>query len=159
VVPYMVTSETTVVRLLERIPLVVVATPQYLQTSSKPRNPVELANHHFVLVSPSIRRLNIDFRNGDKVLSVPRRFDISSNSPAFNLEMVLESFGIGVLPEDLVHEELASGKLVRLLSDFQLMDDSVEIWLAYSNRTLLPAKVRAFVDYAAAFFAEPTTSR
>ena len=159
VVPYMVTSETTVVRLLERIPLVIVATPAYLQTSAIPRHPSELANHHFVLMSPSIRRLNIDFRNGEEELSVPRRFDISSNSPAFNLEMVLQGFGIGVVPEDLVDKELASGKLVRLLSDFQLIDDSVEIQLAYSNRTLLPAKVRAFIDYAAAFFGALTTSR
>jgi DNA-binding transcriptional LysR family regulator len=159
VVPYMVTNETTVVRLLERIALVIVATPEYLRTSSIPRHPLELADHHFVLMSPSIRRLNIDFRNGEKELSVPRRFDISSNSAAFNLEMVLQGFGIGVVPEDLVNKELASGKLVRLLSDFPLIDDSVDIRLAYSNRTLLPAKVRAFIDYAAAFFGALETSR
>ncbi|MFL9992100.1 transcriptional regulator, LysR family [Burkholderia sp. GAS332] len=159
VVPYMVTSETTVVRLLERIPVVIVATPEYLQTSSIPRHPLELANHHFVLMSASIRRLEISFRHGEEELSVPRRSDISSNSPAFNREMVLQGFGIGLVPEDLVDKELASGKLVRLLSDFQLIDDSIEIWLAYSNRTLLPAKVRAFIDYAAVFFGAPPTSR
>ncbi|MFM0205861.1 LysR family transcriptional regulator [Paraburkholderia sediminicola] len=159
VVPYMVTSETTVVRLLERIPVVIVATPAYLQTASIPRHPSELANHHFVLMSPSIRRVNIDFRNGEEVLSVPRRFDISSNSPAFNCEMVLQGFGIGVVPADLVDKDLASGKLVRLLTDFPLVDDSIEIRLAYSNRTLLPAKVRAFIDYAAAFFETLATSR
>ncbi len=159
VVPYMVTSETTVVRLLERIPVVIVATPEYLQTSSIPRHPLELANHHFVLMSASIRRLEISFRHGEEELSVPRRSDISSNSPAFNREMVLQGFGIGLVPEDLVDKELASGKLVRLLSDFQLIDDSIEIWLAYSNRTLLPAKVRAFIDYAAAFFGALPTSR
>jgi DNA-binding transcriptional LysR family regulator len=159
VVPYMVTSETTVVRLLERIPVVIVATPEYLQTSSIPRHPLELANHQFVLMSPSIRRLEIGFRHGEEELSVPRRSDISSNSPAFNREMVLQGFGIGLVPEDLVDKELASGKLVRLLSDFQLIDDSVEIQLAYSNRTLLPAKVRAFIDYAAAFFEALAASR
>jgi DNA-binding transcriptional LysR family regulator len=159
VVPYMVTSETTVVRLLERIPVVIVATPEYLQTSSIPRHPLELANHHFVLMSPSIRRLDIAFRTGETELSVPRRFDISSNSPAFNREMVLQGLGIGFVPEDLVDKELASGKLVRLLTDFQLVDDSVEIRLAYSNRTLLPAKVRAFIDYAADFFGSLGTSR
>lgn len=159
VVPYMVTSETTLCALLERIPLVICATPEYLQTLSIPRHPMELANHHFVLMSPSIRRLNIDFRNGERKSSVPRRFDISSNSPAFNLEMVLQGSGVGVVPEDLVDKELASGKLVRRLSEFQLIDDSVEIRLAYSNRTLLPAKVRAFVEYAAAFFGALATSR
>jgi DNA-binding transcriptional LysR family regulator len=157
VVPYMVTSETTVVRLLERIPVVVVATPAYLQAASIPRHPEELANHLFVPMSPSIRRPCINFRNGEKELSVPFRFDVSSNSPTFNCEMVLQGFGIGVVPADLVENELASGKLIRLLPDFQLVEQSIEIRLAYSSRTLLPAKVRAFIDYAAAFFAPSAT--
>jgi DNA-binding transcriptional LysR family regulator len=158
VIPYMLTSETTVVRLLERIPLVIVATPQYLQASSKPGHPSELANHLFVAMSPSIRRPSIGFRNGEEELSVPLRFDVSSNSPTFNREMVLQGFGIGLVPLSLVENELASGKLVRLLADFRLVDDSIEIRLAYSNRTLLPAKVRAFIDHAADFFGAPAAS-
>jgi DNA-binding transcriptional LysR family regulator len=159
VVPYMVTSETTVVRLLERIPVVIVATPAYLQASSIPQHPSGLANHLFVAMSPSIRRACINFRNGEHDLSVPFRFDVSSNSPTFNREMVLQGFGIGVVPADLAENELTSGKLIRLLTDFQLVEESIEIRLAYSNRTLLPAKVRAFIDYAAASFAAAAPSR
>ena len=151
IVPYMVTSETTVVRLLERVPVVIVATPGYLQASSTPLEPSQLADHLFVPMSPSIRRPGISFRNGADELSVPLRFEVSSNSPIFNREMVLQGFGIGVVPKDLVDNDLASGKLVRLLADFELVDDSIEIWLAYSNRILLPAKVRAFIDHAAVF--------
>jgi DNA-binding transcriptional LysR family regulator len=159
IVPYMVTSETTVVRLLERVPVVIVATPGYLQASSTPLDPSQLADHLFVPMSPSIRRPRISFRNGADELSVPLRFEVSSNSPIFNREMVLQGFGIGVVPKDLVDNDLASGKLVRLLADFELVDDSIEIWLAYSNRILLPAKVRAFIDHAAVFFAQPPASR
>jgi DNA-binding transcriptional LysR family regulator len=147
VVPYMVTSETTV------------ATPAYLQASSIPQHPSGLANHLFVAMSPSIRRACINFRNGEHDLSVPFRFDVSSNSPTFNREMVLQGFGIGVVPADLAENELTSGKLIRLLTDFQLVEESIEIRLAYSNRTLLPAKVRAFIDYAAASFAAAAPSR
>ena len=159
VVPYMLTSETAVVRLLERIPVVIVATPQYLQASSTPKHPAELANHLFVAMSPSIRRPSIGFRTGKEELTVPVRFDVSSNSPTFNREMVLQGFGIGVVPAALVERELASGKLVRLLANFELVEDSIEIRLAYSNRTLLPAKVRAFIDHAADFFGAPATAR
>jgi DNA-binding transcriptional LysR family regulator len=159
ILPYMLTSETTVVRLLERIALVIVATPQYLQASSMPQHPSELADHLFVPMSPSIRRPNLGFRIGEDELSVPLRFDISSNSPAFNVEMVLQGFGIGVVPETLVENELASGKLVRLFGGLPLVDDSIQIQLAYSNRTLLSAKVRAFIDYAAGFFTELAASR
>ncbi|CAL8479435.1 LysR family transcriptional regulator [Caballeronia sp. S22] len=158
-VPYMVTSDTTVVRLLERIPFVLVATPDYLRANSLPREPSQLADHRFVPMSPSLRRPSISFRNGAEEISVPLRFDVSSNSPILNRELVLRSLGLGMVPKDLVEDELASGKLVRLLADFELVDNSVEIWLAYSNRALLPAKVRAFIDYAVAFFGELSQAR
>lgn len=152
VVPYMLTSETTVVRLLARIPVVIVATPAYLDATSTPTHPSELEGHAFVAMSPSIRRPSLAFRSDDEAWTVPLGFEVSSNSPNFNREMVLQGFGIGVVPLALVENELASGALIRLLAGFALVEDSIEIRLAYSNRTLLPAKVRAFVDYASDFF-------
>jgi hypothetical protein len=35
------------------------------------------------------------------------------------------------------------------------MDGAVEMRLAYSSRTLLPAKVRAFIEHASSFFDHP----
>lgn len=152
VVPYMLTSETTVVRVLERIPVVIVATPGYLRASSMPQQPADLANHLFVPISPSIRRPNVAFRIDGEEMNIPVHFDVSSNSPAFLREMVLQGFGVGALPVALVENELASGALVRLFPEVPLAGDGIEIQLAYSNRTLLPAKVRSFIDYAVAFF-------
>jgi DNA-binding transcriptional LysR family regulator len=51
-----------------------------------------------------------------------------------------------------VRDELASGRLVSVLDEFHLMDGAVEMRLAYSSRTLLPAKVRAFIEHALSFF-------
>ncbi|WP_322065218.1 LysR family transcriptional regulator [Burkholderia ubonensis] len=151
VVPYMLTSETTVVRLLERIPVVIVATPRYLEQHSRPATPADLADHLFVSMSPTLRRPALAFRVGGDTLTVPFRFDVASNSPVFNREMVLRHFGIGVVPRALVETELASGALVRLLEDADLVDAFVEIKLAYANRALLPAKVKAFIAYAATY--------
>ncbi|MGN6669291.1 MAG: LysR family transcriptional regulator [Trinickia sp.] len=151
VVPYMLTTESTVVRLIERIPVVIVSTPEYLRAHGCPATPAALAEHMFVPMSPSLRRPALAFHDHGKTLTVPYRFDVSSNSPVFNREMVLRHFGIGVVPEGLVERELASGSLVRLLADAELVDAFVEIKLAYANRALLPAKVKAFIDYAAAY--------
>ncbi|WP_109483660.1 LysR family transcriptional regulator [Paraburkholderia sp. C35] len=158
VVPYMLTSESAVVRLLERIPVILAASPQYLQRLPALSHPSELTNHQFVAMSPSLRRPSVSFRIDGDELTIPLRFDVSSNSPAFNREMVLRGFGIGVVPVSLVQNELASGALVRVLDGFELIDFGIEIRLAYSNRTLLPAKVRAFIDHATDFF-ERTTVR
>jgi DNA-binding transcriptional LysR family regulator len=94
----------------------------------------------------------LTFRVGDEDLSIPLKYDIASNNAVFNREMVLQGFGVGVVPAPVAQAELSSGRLVPLLEEFELVDGVVEIRLAYNTRTLLPAKVRAFVDHAAAFF-------
>ncbi|SOE94110.1 DNA-binding transcriptional regulator, LysR family [Burkholderia sp. D7] len=152
VLPFMLSSDTTVTRLLERIPLCIAAAPQYLQTLSRPRHPSELAEHTFVVMSPSLRKPSLTFRMGQEDLTIPMMYEVASNNPIFNREMVLQGFGIGVVPVALAQTELASGKLVALLEEFDIVDGAIEIRLAYNSRTLLPAKVRAFIEHAAAFF-------
>ncbi|MGB8424042.1 LysR family transcriptional regulator [Paraburkholderia sp.] len=154
VVPFMLSTETVVTRLLERVPLIIVATPEYLKRRSLPQHPSELTKHTFVAVSPCVRKPELTFRLDEGGLTVPLTYHIASNNPMFNREMVLEGFGIGAVSAALVEDELSSGRLVRILHDFEIVDGAVEIRLAYNSRTLLPAKVRAFVEHAAAFFDE-----
>jgi len=152
VLPFMLNSDTTVTRLLERIPLAIVAAPAYLAAHSTPAHPSDLAKHVFVTMPPSLRKPVLTFRIGDEELAVPLKHEIASNNPEFNRAMVLEGFGIGVLPLPLVKPELDASQLVTLVDDFPIIDARVEIRLAYTTRALLPAKVRAFIDHATAFF-------
>ena len=152
VVPFMLSAETAVTRLLDRVPLTIVATPEYLKRRTLPQHPSELTRHTFVAVSPSVRKPELTFRLDDRDLVVPLTYHVASNSPLFNREMVLEGLGIGAMPAALVQAELSSGKLVPILSDYEIVDGAIEIRLAYNSRALLPAKVRAFVEHAVAFF-------
>lgn len=154
VVPFMLNNETTVTRVLERIPLSLVTTPEYLATHPVPKHPADLAQHVFVTMPPSLRKPTLTFRVGDEDVSVPLKHEVASNNPEFNRAMVLEGFGIGVLPRGLIGDELASGRLVTVLPDYPFTDSLIEIRLAYTTRTLLPAKVRVFIDHATAFFDE-----
>ncbi|ANB75823.1 LysR family transcriptional regulator [Paraburkholderia phytofirmans] len=156
VVPYMLTSDTTVTRLLEWVPQIVVASPAYLETHRTPTTPADLEEHTFVTMSPSFRKPTLTFKVDGNEMTVPMKFDVASNNPAFNSEMVLEGFGLGVLPAVLVHDELASGRLVRVLDEFELAEGGIEIRLAYVTKTLMPAKVRAFIDHATSFYESGT---
>ncbi|WP_322105400.1 LysR family transcriptional regulator [Paraburkholderia sp. J41] len=156
VLPFMLNNDSTVTRLLERIPLTLVTTPVYLAAHSTPQHPADLADHVFVPMPPSIRKPNLAFRVGDEELIVPMHHEIASNNPEFNRAMVLEGFGIGILPTALVQDDLKTGALVTLLDDFPIVDMYIEIRLAYTTRTLLPAKVRAFIDHATSFFDDVT---
>ncbi len=155
VLPFMLNSETTVTRLLERIPLVLVAAPAYLQRFPALTHPAELASHQFVVMAPSLRKPELAFRIDGEPLVVPLPHDIAANNPIFNREMVVAGFGIGVLPIVLVREQLANGQLVQLFEGVEIVDGSIEIRLAYSTRTLLPAKVRSFIDHVSTFFGAP----
>jgi DNA-binding transcriptional LysR family regulator len=155
VLPFMLTSDTTVTRLLERMPVVIAATPAYFAAHSRPEHPSALAGHEFVAMHPSIRKPELTFLIDGEELTVPLKTDVTSNNAVLNRELVLEGFGMGILPAALVGEELASGSLVSVLDEFHLVDGAVEMRLAYSSRTLLPAKVRAFIEHALSFFDNP----
>ncbi|WP_321887885.1 LysR family transcriptional regulator [Paraburkholderia bannensis] len=152
VLPFMLNTDTTVTKLLERIPLALVTTPAYLAATSTPQHPSDLASHVFVPMPPSLRKPTLTFRIDGEDLTVPLKYEIASNNPEFNREMVLQGFGIGILPQGLVQTELDDGRLVTLLDDYPMSDMQIEIRLAYTSRTLLPAKVRAFIDHATEFF-------
>ena len=154
VLPFMLSTDTVVTRLLERMNFAILATPEYLKQHSRPTHPSELVDHTFVALSPAFRKPQLTFRLGPEDLLIPLRYDIASNNAVFNREMVLQGFGIGVLPATLAQAELASGRLVAILEEFEVIDQSVDLRIAYNTRTLLPAKVKAFVEHAAEFFAD-----
>jgi DNA-binding transcriptional LysR family regulator len=152
VVPFMLSTETVVTRLLERVPLIIVASPEYLKRHGLPQHPSELTKHTFVAISPSVRKPELTFRFDEGDLTIPLTYHVASNSAQFNREMVVEGFGIGAVSAALAQAELASGRLVPILGDFEIVNGAIEIRLAYNSRTLVPAKVRAFVEHASAFF-------
>ncbi|WP_206995688.1 LysR family transcriptional regulator [Trinickia mobilis] len=152
VLPFMLSTDTAVTRVLERMPVVIAASAQYLETHPAPKHPSELQDHVFVTTPPSLRKPALTFKVDGEDLTIPLKYEVASNSPIFNRQMVLEGFGIGAIATALVQAELDSGRLVQLLEGFEIVGSAIEIRLAYSTRTLLPAKVRAFVDHAVAFY-------
>ncbi|MBB3258683.1 DNA-binding transcriptional LysR family regulator [Paraburkholderia bannensis] len=152
VLPYMLATDLAVTRLLQRLPLVVVTTQAYLARRPPPRHPADLADHVFVTVPPSMHKPTLTFRIERENVAVPIKYEIASNNPLFNRDIILEGFGVGLLPFALVEQDIKAGRLVRLLENFEIVDTAAEVRLAYIGRTLLPAKVRAFIDHTAEFF-------
>lgn len=150
--PFMLTSDTVVTRLMETIPFTLVAAPEYLARHPAPTHPSELADHTVLAFSTSIRKPEVRFRVDGETLVVPFRYEIESNNAPFNHGMTLRGFGIGMLPTSVVQADLEAGRLVPVLAGFPMIDVGSEIRLAYSSRTLMPAKVRTFIDHAIAFF-------
>lgn len=155
--PFMLTTDKVITRTLIRIPVAIVSSPAYIAVYGVPRMPSDLAGMKFVALPPSIQSPSLCFRRDNRDISVDLNFEIATNNPTLRKEMVLQGFGLGVLPETLIDQEIKDGLLVRLLGDYELVDSDIEVRLAYSDRKFMPAKVRAFVDYAISYFSVAQT--
>jgi DNA-binding transcriptional LysR family regulator len=65
------------------------------------------------------------------------------------LEGTLAGLGVSLLPDWLVGDDLAAGRLVDLFPehDVAAIDAPTGAWILYPSRSYVPAKVRTFVDF------------
>ncbi|MGE1176618.1 LysR family transcriptional regulator [Pseudomonas sp. BW7P1] len=68
-----------------------------------------------------------------------------SNSSTAIRSMTLSSLGVSVLPGWVVEDDIASGRLVRLLPAYALPSQSINV--VFPNTAHLPHKSRAFIDF------------
>ncbi len=68
-----------------------------------------------------------------------------SNSSAAMRAMTLSSLGVSVLPQWLIEDDLASGRLIRLLPEYSLPSRSINV--VFPSSPHLPHKSRVFIDF------------
>jgi DNA-binding transcriptional LysR family regulator len=135
------------------IRFVVCAAPGYLRRNGVLRAPAELEKHNCLGVDASPWRLMLS-RGRAVRLSGDLQID---NGDALR-RVALLGHGIVLLPTYLVGEDLAAGRLVRVLPD-ELALEASAFAIYPASRTPSP-KVRALVDYLAeAFGPEPPWDR
>ena len=88
---------------------------------------------------------------------VPISGAIVSNNGLLNRSAAVAGAGIVLLPTFYIGDELRSGALVAVLTEFKPTE--LAIYAVYPERRNLTPKVRAFVDFLAATFAEPPWGR
>lgn len=130
-----------------------VASPGYLTTHGTPTDPAELARHPWIALTPLPTPLTWQFRRGDQVLQVKMQSQLKANTTAVTKRLLLEGVGLSVLADSIVQPELESGKLVRLLPDWQLPQGG--IYAVYPPGRHVPARVRGFVDFLKARLVAP----
>ena len=129
---------------------VLCASPDYLAAAGEPVQPTELTDHTCIVnsvISPSNQwEFIIDGKR--KSVTVKPRARINADAAIYN--MILSGRGVGLCLLPTVEADIATGRLIRLLEDFEAYDRSV--YLVYPHSRHLATKVRAFVDHAAAWF-------
>lgn len=118
------------------------ASPNYLMEYGRPRTPMELAEHDCIMVSSAGQRGGAWRFRGVRALKLEPRISVSSHEAA--AVTVLSGAGIAHLPSWLISAELRTGRLERLLGEYENASAG-GVHLLWQNRA--PARVQAFVTF------------
>ncbi|MEW5687993.1 MAG: LysR family transcriptional regulator [Pseudomonadota bacterium] len=126
----------------------VVASPAYLARRGAPARPVDLSDHEIVHASTQAGPADWRFERGGRRETIRVRPRLMINAIEAVVTQAVEGRGIARLFSYQVADELADGRLTRLLPEWEPPPMPVHL-LAPTGR-LMPARVRAFLDFAAA---------
>lgn len=143
-------DSTLIARKLAPMRYAVCASPQYIEQHGVPQTPEGLVNHNCLLFSYAASEWHF-IRDGET-----QRISVSGNYRVNNGEAVHEAVrqgvGVSIMPTFIVGPDIAAGRLVPLLSDYQIPQKA--LYALFPKREYLPAKVRVFIDYVVACFGE-----
>lgn len=134
-----------IVRKLTETKRVLAATPEYLQRYGTPNHPRELADHQLLLYSYANDPYKMIFQGGEEFVTTFPQPALEANDGYLIRAAALQNLGILAQPTYVIQEDLQSGRLVQILSDWALPGLAVN--LVYTSRQHLPAKTRAFIDF------------
>ncbi|MBU2985319.1 LysR family transcriptional regulator [Saccharophagus degradans] len=141
-----------VARKLADMQVILCASPQYLACNAPISAPEDLNTHTHIVDSNFLNGANWPFKQQETLVNIkPQPAFLINNSPSARA-LLLQGLGVGVCPSFTVREQLQTGKLVQLLPDWELSKGG--IYVVYSHRKHLSAKVSGFVDALVEHFSQ-----
>ncbi|PMH44875.1 LysR family transcriptional regulator [Vibrio sp. 10N.286.49.B3] len=130
---------------------IICASPEYLAAHGKIDKPEELMQHHCIKQT-GLESWTFNTSEGLQVVKVKGNIRVDHGEAVRDAAMM--GLGIAMCAQWLVYEQLKTGELVEVLSDFPL-DDHAAVWAVYPSSRLLAPKVRAFLDYFESYYGSP----
>jgi DNA-binding transcriptional LysR family regulator len=125
----------------------VVAAPAYLAQAGTPRTPEDLVGHRCLNFLPGSFRSHWVLTAGEQAHQLDPKAAFAANNGDVLCALAVSGLGLARLADYHVAAELAAGRLVTVLDEYQR--DSEPIFAVYPSRRHLSVRVRAFLDFAA----------
>jgi DNA-binding transcriptional LysR family regulator len=128
---------------------VVVAAPRWLRKHGTPREPAQLSRHDCLIqVTPAGTQIRWQLGRGDDAAAVEIHGRVRSHAPIALRDLAIEGAGIAYLPDWLVEDDLARGRLRRVLPEWSA--PKLTAWAVYRaelrGAPRLPAFLAAISD-------------
>jgi DNA-binding transcriptional LysR family regulator len=149
---------------IQTLPLVLCASPDYIESRGRPERPEELAKKPPEELSDKLAKhdciIDSNFRVGkhwpiispnNTTTSVEVSSRIMANSPRAVKEVALAGGGIGMIPRFIVQDALDDGRLEEILPECRTLEFG--LFAIYPHRRYLSHKVRCFIDFLVVEFA------
>lgn len=139
------TDKSTIWRKITRMPRLLVAAPAYLSARGAPQVPEDLGAHHCLSYSDGATPEEWKLSRGQSHRTHVAAGTFCANNGDFLARLAAGGEGIALLPRFIVEDDLATGRLVQVLPEW----DMPEIWLTlfYPPYDRLPLRVATFSDF------------
>ncbi|WP_169569411.1 LysR family transcriptional regulator [Sneathiella limimaris] len=134
-------------RRLGEIRQVVVASPDYLENKGRPLKPTDLCDFDCISFRSLVGVSYWDFFDEPKKMTVPVPTRLAVNTAEAAVLAAEEGVGVTRVLCYQVADALRAGRLQLILEDYELPPWPVH--MLYEDRSLIPQKIRAFLDFAA----------
>lgn len=134
----------------------VVASPAYLATHGIPQVPQDLLNHQCLRFNYGCGQMHWTFLCDGKEIRIPIRGRLRSNNVEAILEFVLNDVGLALLPDWLVDDDIAAGRLTKVFDLYEVNPNSASsaITVLYLPNHRGSKRVNAFIDFLIQVIAE-----
>jgi DNA-binding transcriptional LysR family regulator len=142
-----------VARRLCEMPRYLVGSPAYLNKHGRPKHPLHLAQHRCIGYSYTTTFETWRFTKNGKSATVRPSGPLRVNNGDAMMPALVAGTGLGILPEFILREALAVGRLERLLPDWSLPSGAA-YWIAPPGGPR-PKRVEVLADFLVEKLARP----
>lgn len=134
-------DESLIARIMHEESMALFASPKYIEQVGQPTTLAALAQCRWLILNQTSHGDTQRFQRDNQTIEIkPQRFS-RCNSPLMVQQMTIQGMGVGSLLPTTVRDEIASGKLIRLMPEITGKP------LVYPSRRQVPTRTRVLIDY------------
>ena len=141
-----VADSNMIARHIRTFPLILCASPAYIEKHGMPATPEDISKHACIIDSNFRvgKQWPVISKNGDAT-TINVNSNIAVNSPKAVQEIAMAGGGIAMIPEFIVEEAIKAGSLISILPDYTTLEFG--LFAIYPHRKYVSRKVRCFIDF------------